>query len=106
MNREIRVTIRFLHDEHKELQGQADIASLSLSEYVRRRVFGKKVASKVDLKVLAELRRLGGLLKHIHLETRGAYSQDTAAAIQAIEAYVRLLCRDKRVGRGEEQEEQ
>jgi hypothetical protein len=46
--------------------------------------------------VLAELRRLGGLLKHVHLETRGAYSQDTANAIRALESYARALERDFR----------
>jgi hypothetical protein len=43
------------------------------------------------LAVLAELRRLGGLLKHVHLETRGTYSELTANAIRALEAYAREL---------------
>jgi hypothetical protein len=51
------------------------------------------------MNVLAELRRLGGLLKHIHLETRGIYSELTANAIRALESYSRTLeraCREKR----------
>ena len=38
---------------------QADIAGLSLSEYMRRRFFGGR-----PLVAHAELRRIGGLLKH------------------------------------------
>jgi hypothetical protein len=82
-----RVGVRLNAEERKEVWEQANVSSLSVSEYIRRRVLGKPVASKADLRVLAELRRLGGLLKHIHLETRGAYSQDTARALQAIEKY-------------------
>jgi hypothetical protein len=55
------------------------------------------VASKADLAVLAELRRLGGLLKHIHNETRGAYSALTAQAIRDLSAYARALAEKRRV---------
>jgi hypothetical protein len=41
--------------------------------------------------VLSEVRRLGGLLKHVHNETRGAYSALTAQAIKDLSAYVRVL---------------
>ena len=93
-----RTTVRLTAAEHRHLKEQADVAGLSLSGYARSRILGHSVASKADLKVLAELRRLGGLLKHIHLETRGAYSADTADAIKAIESYVRNFRRDKNGG--------
>lgn len=88
-----RIGLRLSTEERAEIGEQAEVSGLSVSEYVRRRVWGRRVASKVDLKVLAELRRLGGLLKHIHNETRGAYSELTADAIRAIEAYSRTLIR-------------
>ena len=86
-----RIYARLTVDEYADLKEQADASALSLSEYVRRRVFGRRVTSKVDLRVLAELRRLGGLLKHIHNETGGMYSEDTQDAIQALTAYARNL---------------
>ena len=52
---------------------------------------------KTDLRVLTELRRLGGLLKHIHNETRGMYSARTAKAIGALTACAREL--ERRVAR-------
>ncbi len=89
--RQKRIYARLTAEEYADLQEQADVAALSLSEYVRRRVFARRVVSKLDLRVLAELRRLGGLLKLVHNETRGAYSQKTAEAIQALTAYARGL---------------
>jgi hypothetical protein len=76
------------------------MSHLTVSEYVRRRVLGKRVVPRADLAVLAELRRLGGLLKYVHLETRGAYSERTAAAIQALEAYTRSLERSHKEKEG------
>ena len=44
---------------------QAEIAGLSLSEYMRRRFFGgRPLVAHADLSTVAELRRIGGLLKH------------------------------------------
>jgi hypothetical protein len=85
------VNARFSEEEHREIKVQAEASHLTVSEYIRRRIFGKRVVSQADLAVLAELRRLGGLLKHVHLETRGTYSELTANAIRALEAYARKL---------------
>jgi hypothetical protein len=54
------------------------------------------VASKADLAVLGELRRLGGLLKHVHNESHGAYSTITAQAIKDLSAYARALTEKQR----------
>ena len=57
------------HPRHRKgkkrsLTEQAEIAGLSLSEYMRRRFFGGRIAAHTDLNTIAELRRIGGLLKH------------------------------------------
>ena len=64
-----RIYARMTPSEYLELQEQADAAALTISEFVRRRLFGRRIVSKVELRVLSELRKLGGLLKHIHNET-------------------------------------
>jgi hypothetical protein len=74
---------------------------IRIGRNIRRRVFGKRVVPQSDLAVLAELRRLGGLMKHVHLETRGAYSERTADAIRAIESYARTLERSHKERNGE-----
>ena len=58
------VTIRVTEREKMRLTEQAEIAGLSLSEYMRRRFFGGRLAAHLDLNAIAELRRIGGLLKH------------------------------------------
>ena len=60
----IRFTIRLTPQEKMRLDEQADIAGLSVSEYMRRRFFGGTIAAYTDLSAVAELRRIGGLLKH------------------------------------------
>jgi hypothetical protein len=96
-----RAGIRLSEEEDREIREQAEVSHLTMSEYVRRRILGKRVVPQADLASLAELRRLGGLLKHIHLETRGTYSLDTRNAIRAIESYARKLERSHNDRNGE-----
>ena len=59
------VTIRVTEREKTRLTEQAEIAGLSLSEYMQRRFFGgRPLVAHTDLSAVAELRRIGGLLKH------------------------------------------
>jgi hypothetical protein len=90
-NRTSRISIRFTKTEYTRVKSEAKLSGLTVVAFARKRIFGARVASKADLAVLAELRRLGGLLKHVHSETRGAYSALTAQAIRDLSAYVRAL---------------
>jgi hypothetical protein len=85
------IGVRFTREERQFINGEADICGVSLSSLIRSRSLGKRVAAKSDLRVLAELRRLGGLLKHIHNETKGAYSALTSDCLREIAAYIRNL---------------
>ena len=85
------INARLTQEEYEALSADVDCAALSLSEYIRRRIFGKRISSKSDLRVLAELRRLGGLLKRVHIESLGAYRRETEAAINAIKSYAESL---------------
>ena len=59
------VTIRVTEREKTRLTEQAEIAGLSLSEYMRRRFFGgRPLIAHTDALMVRELRRIGGLLKH------------------------------------------
>lgn len=58
------VTIRVTHAEKLRLSNQAELAGVSLSEFLRRNFFGgKPLVAHTDLKIFMELRRIGGLLK-------------------------------------------
>lgn len=95
-----RIGVRLNAEERKYVWEQAGASALSASEFIRRQILGKQIVSKASLvalgelsRVLGELRRLGGLLKNIHVETHGRYSTDTRDAIKALESYARDLRR-------------
>lgn len=51
--------------EDERLREQAASVGLSVSEYMRRLMFGgRPIVAKTDSQSIRELRRLGGLLKH------------------------------------------
>jgi hypothetical protein len=86
-----RITFRLSEPEYVSVSENLSVCGLTLSAFTRKSVLGLRVVSRADLAVLAELRRLGGLLKHIHNETRGAYSGLTAQAIKDLSEYARAL---------------
>lgn len=80
------VRTKLAQEHYQKLVEDASSAGMSLSKYVRHRLSGFRVRSKYDLQVLNELRRQGGLLKH--LATQGV---DTAGALDAIITTMRKL---------------
>lgn len=86
-----RVTLRLAADEKDRLKSDADLAGLSVSEIVRRHYFGRPIIANADLVMVREMRRMGGLMKHLHNESGGAYSMQTSAAISAIVQYIDTL---------------
>jgi hypothetical protein len=89
------INVRLTATEKSQLKEDADLAGLSLSELVRRRYFGKPILATADAVMLKELRRLGGLLKHVHNDSQGVYSKETAGALMALKAYLEQLSRDR-----------
>jgi hypothetical protein len=104
-NRTSRISIRFTKTEYARLKSEAWLSGLTAVAFARKRIFIQHVASKADLAILAELRRLGGLLKHAHNESRGAYSALTAQAIRDPSAYVRVLTAKHQNNSGSEGEQ-
>lgn len=85
------VNVRLTTSEKDRLRLDAELASLSMSELVRRRYFGRKVVANTDVVMLKELRRIGGLLKHVHVDSGGLYSKDTAQALESVRDYILRL---------------
>ena len=62
---EIWVSMRVSAKQKARLAVRADVAGLSVSEYMRRCFFGgKPIVAHIDESMIRELRRIGGLLKH------------------------------------------
>jgi hypothetical protein len=66
-----RIEIRITEEEKAILREQANSASLTMSEYVRRSAQGKRIVSTMDQKAAGELARLGGLQKHLLTQIKG-----------------------------------
>jgi len=90
-NKTADVRIRFTPDEKEQAKSYAKEGGLNLSEYIRRRAIGLPVRSKSDTQMINELRKIGGLVKHIHNQTAGAYSKETSdVLVQITEAIKRI----------------
>lgn len=89
------VNVRLTAAEKARLREDAELAGLSVSELIRRRYFGRPIVASADASMVRELRRLGGLVKHIHNESRGAYSAQTAALLVAVTDQIGRLSRDR-----------
>ena len=89
--RSCRIYLRVTQNEQEAIKEQADLAGLSISEYIRKRALGFHIMPKLEFNILKELRRLGGLVKHIHNESHGAYSAETATALNALTSYTHAL---------------
>jgi hypothetical protein len=67
----LRIEVRITEEEKAILRDQANSASLTMSEYVRRSALGKRILSTMDQKAAGELARLGGLQKHLLTQIKG-----------------------------------
>jgi len=89
------INVRLTVPEKEKLKEDADLAGLSMSELVRRRYFGRPIIANADAIMLKELRRIGGLLKSVHIESNGAYSEITAKALAELRTYIHRLSNDR-----------
>jgi len=67
----LRIEVRITEEEKATIRDQANSASLTMSEYVRRTALGKRILSTMDQKAAGELARLGGLQKHLLSQIKG-----------------------------------
>jgi hypothetical protein len=86
-----RLDVRVAPLEKAALREMAAAARMPVAELVRGRALGRPIVSRTDANTIRELRRLGGLLKLVHVESRGAYSAETAAALASLRAAIARL---------------
>lgn len=81
---------RLTEKEKNFINTQAEALGIPTSEYIRARALGFELRTKTDAAVLNELRKLGGLCKHLYNE--GANPTETGAALAALtSAATRML---------------
>jgi hypothetical protein len=84
----MRLTVRFRPEEIVELENQAHMDGLTLAELIRRRALKRRVLPAVDLRLIGELRKIGGLVKMIYNETGGLYSRKTSVILDELQSTV------------------
>ncbi|GHV29567.1 hypothetical protein FACS1894167_09070 [Synergistales bacterium] len=80
--------VRFTAEEYEFITSESATCGLSIAAFIRLRSLGKHFTPKSGLRVISELLRLGGLLKHIHNESKGAYSALTSNCLKEISACI------------------
>ena len=65
---DVQVKIRCTRSEFMKLKDMAKDAGMTQSELMRRWINGKRVVAMTDFRLIAELRRQGGLMKHLAFE--------------------------------------
>lgn len=95
-NRTKVINIRLTEAEHETAKQRARTSGLSLSSYGRLQILNRPITSRVDQAAINELRRQGGLVKHLHNQSGGAYSAKTATALLSLTAAIDRIARDDR----------
>lgn len=85
------VNVRLTSVEKDRLKADAEAAGMSMSELVRAQYFRRKIVAQADAVMINELRKIGGLLKHVHNESGGAYSEQSMAALREVEVLMKQL---------------
>lgn len=93
--RVISYPVRFDTEEYKTVKEKAADTGLTLAEYIRRCSLGRQTRSKIEGQIINELRKLGGLQKHLYNEEGGSHGDEYAAVLRAITAAI------QRIGGGE-----
>ena len=93
-----RFEMRLTASERVQLREEADLAGMSISEFVRRRAFGKTIHAATDLMMIRELRRLGGLQKYAmnKLALHGEVVDECVATIRALRAAIERVANNDR----------
>jgi len=90
-NKTAVVVLRCTPEEKASAKTRAAEAGLSLSSFLLARALGRPVHSTADQQMINDLRKIGGLMKHIHNETKGAYSRQTAEALHEITGAIKRI---------------
>lgn len=89
------VMVRVAPDEFDVLQERALDAGTTIPEYLRARGMGRRTRSRIDSHIINELRRLGGLQKHLFNEGGGVLTKEYAAVLVELKhAIMRIDRRD------------
>jgi hypothetical protein len=82
--RTVNMKVRLLPDEDMEIRARAHDAGLTTAQYLRCCALNRRIRNQADRNVVNELRRLGGLQKHLFSQVGGFSSNEYASVLTAI----------------------
>lgn len=91
-----KLDLRLTLEEKERLKEDAYFAGMSMSALVRARYFGRPIIANTNQVMIRELRKQGSLLNKVHIESGGAHSADTAAALVLISDAIKSFSRASR----------
>lgn len=92
--RTVALAVRLTPDEAEAIKTKAMDSGVPVSEFLRAAAIGRKTRSTLDSQVINELRRLGGLQKHLFTESDGKHSAEYAGVLLQIRDAVSRISSD------------
>jgi len=87
------ILVRLSAQERTLIKQRAQSCAVTVSEYVRRCALERPMTGRIDIEALAELRRQGGLIKHLAASDR-AHAYEYRVALNLIHEAIRRVVRD------------
>jgi hypothetical protein len=89
--RNVSILVRFTTGERAELGAAVEASRCrGISDYLRRRSLGRRIVSRENANAIAELRRVGGLLKHA-ITTDAMHAADFRALLASVNSAIGKL---------------
>jgi predicted DNA binding CopG/RHH family protein len=93
-----RITVRFDGPEYSKIRSKANTVGITVSKFMREKAMRGYVRvpkhTKVDTAAINQISKMGGLLKKVHVESSGAYSERTGAILDEILIFMRNMNRE------------
>jgi hypothetical protein len=88
-----RITVRFDGPAYSKIRSEANAVGITVSKFMREKAMRGYVRipkhAKVDTAAINQISKMGGLLKKVHTDSGGAYSDRTGAILDEILVYRR-----------------
>lgn len=82
--------LRMSQDDYDAISQKASDCGLSMAEYMRRCAMGRQTRSYIDTQIINELRRLGGLQKHLYKGDQD-HSKEYSEVLVAIKEAIKSI---------------
>jgi len=89
----VAVRVRMTPEDEAAIREKAEAAGVTMSAFLRAAALGRKAPSRIDLQIVNELRRLGGLQKHLFTQSGGQGGAEHGALLDEIRDAIRRIGR-------------